>query len=330
MSEPLSFVASQVRRVCRNLLVWNGVVVALIALAVLALASYWTWFWRGPRLADDAFILDAAKGPPSSVIAYIEMRERKLLTTGFVEQATQNDVVYSTSPYYFVGIGDKLLLVKATAQTNGKKLIGPLETIDIKSDRDAVSAMVAKNPGLRGRMLPVMLNAAAAFNVFGYVFLALVAPILLICAYNVFRALLGQRDPPLHPVMRALARYGPPREVAREIDADLADEDVLTFGKALMSETWLVRPTLFRIVVCRIDDIVWAYHVRVAGDHVASLALRNGRMFGIPLQRNVPELLAALAARVPWAHQGFSMELAKKWRKQRAEFIAEVDARRKT
>ncbi len=120
-----SFIGSQVRRVSRNLLIWNGVVIALMALSVWALSSYLIWFVRGPRPADDAFILEAAQGPPGSIIAYVEMRDRQLLPTGYVEQATRNGVVYSTSPYHFVAIGDKLLLVKATTETKVRQADRP-------------------------------------------------------------------------------------------------------------------------------------------------------------------------------------------------------------
>ncbi len=189
--------------------------------------------------------------------------------------------------------------------------------------------MIAKRPALKGLILPVMLNAAAAFDVFGYVFLALITPILLLCGYNIFRALLGKGRPPLHPVMRVLRRYGEPEEIVDGIDAEVADEATLRIGKALITRSWLLRPTLFRVLACPMDDIVWAYHVRVAGDHVASLALRDGWMMGIPLRREVPQLLAAIYECAPWIEKGFSQELAKKWRKRRSEFIADVEARRK-
>ena len=187
-----------------------------------------------------------------------------------------------------------------------------------------------QTPVLKGLILPVMLNAAAAFDVFGYVFLALITPILLLCGYNIFRALLGQGRPPLHPVMRAFRRYGDPDDVVDWIDAEVADTNTLRIGKALVTRRWLLRPTLFRVLACPMENIVWAYHVKVAGDHVASLALRDGLMMGIALRREVPQLLAVIYQRVPWIEKGFSQELAKKWRKRRSEFIAEVEARRKT
>src|ERR1700682_3857516 len=104
--EPESFINQQIRRVSRNLFLWNGIVVALVTIIVLCLWSYLGSFVRGPQLVDDAYILNAAKGSPSSLIAYIEMRDRQMVPTGYVEESSKNGKVYSTIPYYFTAVGD--------------------------------------------------------------------------------------------------------------------------------------------------------------------------------------------------------------------------------
>jgi len=325
--EPDGFIEQQIRRVNRNLLLWNGIVVGLVATIVLLLWSYLGWFFHGPQLADDAYILNAAKGPASSLIAYVEMRDRQLVPTGGVAESSQYGKVYSTMHYYFIAVGDQQMLVKATKDAQGHKLVGPLESFSVKVDQQALDAIVARNPGLRGRILPVMLNASAAFNVFGYVLLGILAPILAVCGYNVARVVIRQRKSSMHPVTRSLARQGDPIELVREIDAEMAEDAVLRVGKAFITRNWLLRPTLFRLIACRMDDIVWAFHAVIRGDNVASFAFRDGRMIGIPLHRNTPELLAHIYRRVPWVEKGWDREKAKKWRTQRAAFLAEVDSR---
>jgi hypothetical protein len=325
--EPDGFIEQQIRRVNRNLLLWNGIVVGLVAIIVLLLWSYLGWFFHGPRLVDDAYILNAATGPASSLIAYVEMRDRVLVPTDYVAKSSQNGRVYSTMPYYFIAVGDKQMLVKATKDARGHKLVGPLESISVKVDQQALDLIVAGNPRLRDRILPVMLNASAAFNVFGYVLLGSLTPILAVCGYNIARAVIRRGNTSIHPVTRSLACLGDRIELARDIDAEMAEDTVLRVGKAFITRNWLLRPTLFRLIACRMDDIVWAFHAVIRGDNVASFAFRDGRMIGIPLQRNTPELLAYIHRRIPWVEKGWDAEKAKKWRTRRAAFLAEVDSR---
>ena len=200
-NETDGFVAQQVRRVSRNLLIWNGVVLLLLAIAVVLLRTYLLCFLQGPQAYDDADILNAARGSGSGLIAYIEIRDRKLLPTGYIEQSTQDGRVYSTMNYQFVAVGDKKMLVKATQDAKGDVLRGPLQFFSADTDRQARDAIVAKNPALKDQILPVMLNAAAAFNVFGYIFFAIATPIFALCTFNVARALFLSQTR-LHPVMR--------------------------------------------------------------------------------------------------------------------------------
>jgi hypothetical protein len=302
--EPDSFVDQHTRRVSRNLLLWNGIVLGLLVIVGLSLSSYLGWFFGGPKLVDDAYILDAAKGPPSSLIAYIEVRDRRLVPTGYVEESSRNGKVYSTIPYYSIAVGDKLMLVKGVTEGQGQNLVGPLESISGKAGQQAFDAIVAKKPELRDRILPVILNASAAFNVFGYVLLGILTPILAFCGFNIARALIRQGMNSMHPVIRSLARQGDPTEVAQDIDAEIAGDGVQKVGKAFITQNWLLRPTIFRLIACRLDAIVWAFHSIIAGDNVATFAFRDGRMMGVPLHKNTRELLDQIYKRTPWVEKG--------------------------
>jgi hypothetical protein len=180
----------QIRRVCRTILWWNGIIVGLVAIVVWSLWFYLGWFFHGPERVDDAFILDAAQGPSSSLIAYVELPDRKLFPTGYVEESSSNGKVYAIMTYYFLAVDGQMMLVKADPKAQVPKLVGPLESITVKSDQEALAAIIAKNPQLRDRILPVILNASAAFNVFGYVLCCILIPILGFCCYNMIRAVI--------------------------------------------------------------------------------------------------------------------------------------------
>ena len=325
---PEGFTEQQIRRVSRRLLLWNGIIIGVVAIVSWLLWSYLGWFFHGPQWVDDAFILDAAKGPRRSLIAYVELLDRRLVPTGYVEESSQNGKVYSTMAYYFIAVDGQPMLVKAPPNAQGQKLVGPLESISVKSDRDALAAIVAKKPQLRDRILPVMLNASAAFNVFGYVFFGIVTPILGLCCYNMARAVIHQGRTRMHPVWRMLARQGDPLELTRHMDDEMVEQSVLKVGKAFITRNWLLRPTLFGLIACRMDEIAWAFHAVISGDNGATLAFRDGRVIGVPMHSNTPELLARVYERAPWVEKGWDRDKAIKWRTQRASFLAEVDSRR--
>jgi hypothetical protein len=276
---------------------------------------------------DDAYILRAAKGPGSGLIAYVELRDHPLIPAGYIEESTQNGQVYSTMTYFFVVVGDKKMLVKGTKDAKGDRLLGPLQYYSAQTDRDALAGILAENPGLRDNVLPVMFNAAAAFNVFGYILLAVGTPLVALCWFNIARAILcGQTR--LHPVMRSLARQGDPYEVTQEIDSEVADQSTEALGKAVITRNWLLRPTEFRLVVCRLDDIVWAYRAVVDGDNLVAFWLRDGRILGVPARRSARQLFERVCERIPWVEKGWDKEKANRWRKHRSEFLEEVDSRR--
>src|SRR5262245_56151660 len=95
-NETHGFVEQQVPRVSRNLWIWNGVVLGILAIAVVLLRTYLLCFLQGPQAYDDADILNAARGSGSGLVAYIEIRNHKLIPTGYIEQSTQDGRVYST------------------------------------------------------------------------------------------------------------------------------------------------------------------------------------------------------------------------------------------
>ena len=321
------FVSRQMRRVSRNLLIWNGLVLVGVAVLFALIGNYLGLVFRGPRVIDDQYLLDAARNKQGSLIDYVDLPDHPLIPTGYREESSNNGRVYSIVPYHFTPVGDKFLIVKGPSSAKSS-IVGPLESISVKTDREIYESIVAKNPELKDDILPLLINAEAAFNVGAYVVLVLMSPFIIVCGLNVFRAFGGVSHGSWHPVMKWFRRSGPPVEVAAAIDAQVDGPDCLHVGKAMITPDWLLRPTIFRVVACRLDEVVWAFHSIINGDHIASFAFRDGRMVGVPLQKNTPELLGQIFTRLPWVERGWTKEQAKEWRTDRSAFIARVDARR--
>jgi hypothetical protein len=168
---------------------------ALLALFAAFTGNYYLNFFRGPLRVDDDYLLSAAATPASGLIAYVELDNPQLLPTGFSEEASRDEKVYESTPYYFIEVRDKLLLVKTHPDRDGGRLIGPLQTISAKVDVDVRNRLVANDPALREKLLPMIINGAAAFTVAGYLGLAIFVPAAGLCSFFLFRAIANWGHP---------------------------------------------------------------------------------------------------------------------------------------
>lgn len=179
---------TSVRRPLPTIL-WNGLGLGLLVLFAAFSGNYYLNFFRGPVRVDDAYLLSAAATPASGLIAYVELDRPRLIPTGFSEEASRDENVYESTPYFFVEVKDKLLLVKTHPERDGAKLIGPLQAISAKVDVDVRDRLVSNDPTLRDKLLPMIINGAAAFTVAGYLGLAIFIPAAGTCSFFLFRAI---------------------------------------------------------------------------------------------------------------------------------------------
>jgi hypothetical protein len=151
------------------------------------------------------------------------------------------------------------------------------------------------------------------------------------------RRILNQRG---HPVYHQLARYGDVHQVAQHIDQEFAGvqaSDALHFGV-----TWLAQGHLYGLDAVPWQEIAWlhTYH-RLSrsgvSTHFVRVWARDGTQFLSPANlkgyrtlEQAEALLRELSVRAPWAEVGYSPKLKTQWKKQRAEFVKRVDARRAT
>lgn len=170
---------------------------------------------------------------------------------------------------------------------------------------------------------------------------------------------------PWHPDVLALRRYGRPEMLIPEIDAELADPaKVVRIGRALKSFALVLNPrsgevageVIFtpgwlvcvsgedgsRVHVLRLDRVVWAYRTATspgAAALAAALGLapagsvylhdRHDYLLEIPgTEQGLTRLMAEVIARIPWALTRFDEAVARRWRDDREQVIAEAESRR--
>jgi hypothetical protein len=335
MDEPLAsvttstgWIAGQVRRASRNSLIWNGVTLLLFALIAWFSRNYYYNFFFGPFSYDDARLLKTAENPGNgNLLAYIELKDRQLLETGWEEISTTDGKPYSMVPYFMTPVGDKLMIVMAKDAKDGQHLVGPLYKV---RDREAgvIAFMEERHPELRGKFLPVQLNGVAAFPVIGWIGLIIGVPVILLCLFNVSRAIWAIQHPFSHRIVRHLAKYGDPKDIVAGIDREMAAGPISRYGKSHLTSLWLLRPMAFGMITVQLSDIVWMYHLQQT-ESFAVLCLRTGKAIPMPLRgEQVDKLLREVSERVPWALYGYDVETLKMWRKKPADVVALSDQQR--
>jgi hypothetical protein len=170
-------------------IIWSGLGLVLLALFAGFSGNYYLNFFRGPLRVNDDYLLAVAAKPASGLIAYVQLESPQLVPTGFTEEASRGEKVYESTPYFFVEVRDKLLLVKTHPERDGGRLTGPLQAISAKVDVDVRNRLVANDPALREKLLPMIINGAAAFTVAGYLGLAIFIPAAALCSFFFARAI---------------------------------------------------------------------------------------------------------------------------------------------
>jgi hypothetical protein len=142
-------------------------------------------------------------------------------------------------------------------------------------------------------------------------------------------------NPRAHPIYKELARFGDPQQLADQVNQEFVGvkaNDVTQFGK-----TWLAQGNTYGLDLVPWQEIVWLYihsevRNRVRTNYVR-VKSRGGQQLSAPTWADMDraeQFLRDLYTRAPWAEVGYSPEIESQWTKQRAEFVARVDARKAT
>ena len=123
-----------------------------------------------------------------------------------------------------------------------------------------------------------------------------------------------------------------------ELDAEMLTEHPKAGGVHL-TPNWLVHSAPASLSATRIDDVVWAYKqvtqhrtngIPTGKTYAAQIWDRHGvRITVAGKEPVVNQALEAVAQRSPWVLAGFSPELEKTWKQNRAAVIDAVEQRRR-
>jgi hypothetical protein len=106
----------------------------------------------------------------------------------------------------------------------------------------------------------------------------------------------------------------------------------------LLTRSWLIHLQPFKLEVLHLNELIWVHAavtrryaywiIPVGSTNHLRLGDRNGRLITIQGRKKaIPDVVVAIAQRVPWVFAGHSDQLEDAFKRNRAAMIAAVEQR---
>jgi hypothetical protein len=159
----------------------------------------------------------------------------------------------------------------------------------------------------------------------------LAVPPAVLALWNLGKWFQRSNEPESHPFLETIRNQG--FGVLDAVEQDISQGR--DFLNLTLGASWLLRRGFFNPELASLEDVVWAF-IR---DHNAGylfyaqpvVQLRNGKSLAGDMTAKTgkaAEFLEALSQNAPWVIQGENDALSKLWKKDRDDFVAQVDQRR--
>jgi hypothetical protein len=331
------FVAHQIRRTNRNLLILGTALLAIIA----AIVSF-TWrevynYIFGPFPIQTSE-LTAIWNPDQPKRYFLKVQGEKSFSTGMrVVDADHKENVRAV--VVALVVGKRLLLVKTPSDSHQLEFKGALTAMPPEVQSGTVDAIEKKYPNLKGAFLPFMLDATGFRDsdsilvaVFGFLLTGM-------GLFLVGLSILRMATPEKHPLFAKLERYGQLQDVRMRIDSDMRSEGGgEKFGGLHITTNWLIHAAAYKTHVMSARDVVWAYlkitkhyHNGIPTGKTYSAIIRDSKGQSVEVsgkKDSVPKLLEAMQRRMPWIFIGYTKELDALWHKEKPKFYQLMEQRR--
>ena len=325
-----NFITKLIRRSNRNqLILWGGGLI-LVLIGITVSVNQFYNLLAGPFPVDTAYI-EGIKDVQHLDKFYVTVKGQQTLDTGFSETRTTYLIQTGKSYYKALVLNDYMLLVKSDNPINQVSYSGALKPVPYNEQEKVLSAMIREAPNLKDTFLPFMMEADE-FRFTSYAGLAGAAIALIVCLWGVLRAMGRVINHERHPIWRELERFGEPAGVADQIGAEIGTAEMV--GKAQITRNWIIASQPAAFGVTRLKDVMWIYkkvdNGRYGKYFSALIYDRYGKMLTLGAKEaKVDETLRGIAQRMPWIIVGYSANRQAAWTKDRANFIAAVDQRKK-
>ena len=316
----------------------TGIVFLVITLAAAGLCSRWMYnVWGGPFPMDEKAL--AAINPAAfQMREYVRVSGAELQSSGVTEETTETENgrtvrTWTSGEFMVLRVGEHLLLVKAPGHTNATTYSGALQPIPADVNDRVLGAQDAET---KAAFLPVMLNAADAYDESFWLAVAGVALLVLITGWLLFLWKQRSGDFAKHPLAKNIARFGAVEQLVPQIDGEMMS--AMDCGSMIfLTKSWLVAHGSNNVM--RKEDILWAYKKQVkrsvngvpTGTTYASIIKdAGGKTIEVASsEKQVHALLNVFLQTMPWMIVGYDAKLEQAYAKDRAGFVNTVQQRRK-
>ena len=337
-----SIIQRVTRRSNRNLFILSlSGLVLVVVLAVLNVRYFYNFFLGPFDVSPDELISAPSASTPQNY--WVNVSGTELLNTGIQYVTTQDSGSETVNAsYYALVLGERLLLVKLegnlVADTLDPNLTGWLAEISGEEQTEILQSISEEVPELADVFLPYKLNTGN-FRLGGIIGMLAGTVVVGLSLWGLLLVMRRSNDPASHPVLKALARFGPLDFVTSRIEAEMAGEHQ-KIGKLNLTHSWVVYEDKTNLKATRLEDVTWIYKhittqryygIPVSKTYTTMVYDRYGaqlKLVGGRKEQSTDEMLRAIAGRAPWAVMGFSNELAQTWQKDREEFLAAVERRK--
>ena len=330
-------VSKAMKRTNRNLLFASLLCFIIVFALLIAGSNYWVALITGPKILEHDELVTIQSIDFLPMLVTVQSEES--FDTGY-EQYIIEDDGSRTSEYYYIAMfvnEESFLLVEAPPEPEKLEYTGALINIPADVQRDILDALIDEYPDLDGSFLPIMLTTADNTTA-GWVVLVILVIVFIAGGVGMLRLIARQADISQHPIYKALARYGEPQTVIKQIESEMAlgSEQV---GELQLTSKWAIISSAIQFEAMYLKDVIWMYKMvtqhRVNGIPTGKtfkvvMYDKHGYLMEVPTKKNrVDEMLQAVYQRAPWVIVGFDDAIQNMWKNNegRLQMIAEVEAR---
>ena len=331
-----------IRRSNRNLLLACAAGILIVVVIGLLSARYYYNFISGPFTAAQGELTRVTSaGQPQKY--WVNVVGDALINTGVQYTTTSDGKKTIEATYFALEMADRYLVVKLKGDLQDDslppKVTGWMADLTNDEKVEIIQYLEKEYPDLKGAFLPYKLETTEDFRTNGYIGIVLGLIMLGVCGWGAAVVLRRMANPGSHPVLKALARFGPLDFVTNRIETELAAEHARV-GRLHLAASWLVYEDQANLLATRYEDAAWIYKFimtqRYYGIPVSkTYSAIVWDKFGVKLnlvagrkESDADAMLSAIQARAPWVAAGYSKDLEAAWQQDRAGFLAAVEQRK--